>query len=147
MSNSLQKKNVSMMVFKTLCILGLTAVGVYAGIAAAQQYPVMSSGVGRIAETITTSYSSLGKLMIATAYIAGIGFAAAAVFKFKQHRDNPTQIPIGTPIALLAVGVILIFLPGIISPVGETMFGEAKVNNAAGGFTGGGAANIPGGTD
>ena len=104
----------------------------------------LAVNIGGIADTITGSFSSIGKLMIATAYIAGMGFSVAAVFKFKQHRDNPTQIPVGTPIALLAIGVVLIFLPGIIAPVGETMFGNSSTN-AAGGFTGGGATGIPGG--
>lgn len=105
-----------------------------------------NTGIGGMAGSITESFSNVGRLMISTAYIAGIGFSIAAIFKFKQHRDNPTQIPIGTPIALLAIGIILIFLPGIIAPAGETIFGSNNVNNAAGGFTGAGANAIPGAT-
>lgn len=44
-------------------------------------------------------------------YIAGISFAIAAIIKFKQHKDNPTQIPIGTPVALLFIAAALLFLP------------------------------------
>lgn len=102
--------------------------------------------VGIIAENVTKSFQSLGKLMAATSYLAGFGFAISGVFKFKQHKDNPTQIPIGTPIALLAVGVVLIFLPGIIRPAGYTIFGStAELNETAGGFLGGGATHMPGG--
>lgn len=101
-----------------------------------------ATGVGALAGSITSSFEGIGKLMIATAYVAGIGFAIAAIFKFKQHRDNPTQIPIGTPVALLAVGIVLIFLPGIIKPAGETIFGN-NATNAAGGFTGGGVNALP----
>ena len=111
--------------------------------AAAAAAPVGS--IGELATNVTGSFSSLGKLMAATSYLAGFGFAIAGVFKFKQHKDNPTQIPMGTPIALLVVGIILIFLPGIIKPAGVTIFNSADLNNTAGGFTGGGAENMPGG--
>ena len=102
--------------------------------------------IGDIADTIVKSFQSIGKLMLATSYIAGIGFTIGSIFKFKQHRDNPTQIPIGAPIALLGIAVVLIFLPGIIKPVGLTLFGStADLENMAGGFTGGGACNgLPG---
>ena len=100
--------------------------------------------VGEIAEKVTGSFAKLGKLMVAVAYLAGFGFTIAAIFKFKQHKDNPTQIPMGTPIALLVVGIVLIFLPGIIKSGGATVFGE-KAQESAGGFTGEGATKVPGG--
>lgn len=99
--------------------------------------------IGNLADHVTDSFTSLGKLMAATSYLAGFGFAIAGVFKFKQHKDNPTQIPMGTPIALLVVGIVLIFLPGIIRPAGVTIF-NADVNTV-GGFKGTGAENMPGG--
>lgn len=89
--------------------------------------------LGGIAEQITSSFEGIGKLILGIAFVAGLGFTMASIFKFKQHKDNPTQIPLGTPIALLAVGVALIFLPNIIAPAGQTIFGkEVK----AGGFQG-----------
>jgi len=104
--------------------------------------------LGTLAENVTKSFQQLGKLMTATAYISGFGFAIAGIFKFKQHKDNPTQIPMGAPISLLAVGIILIFLPGIIRPTGMTIFNdEAGLNTTAGGFTGQGAVNMPGGAN
>jgi len=109
-------------------------------------YAFATDTIGNLAQNVTGSFQQLGKLMAATSYLAGFGFAIAGVFKFKQHKDNPTQIPMGTPIALLAVGVILIFLPGIISPIGYTIF-NADINNSAGGFKGGGAQSMPGGNN
>lgn len=107
-----------------------------------------SQGIGVIATNVTTAFASLGKLMIATAYLAGFGFTIVSIFKFKQHKDNPTQIPIGTPLALLAIGVSLIFLPGLVAPIGQTLFGSSSsLKDIAGGFTGTGAAKIPGGED
>lgn len=40
-----------------------------------------------------------------------------AVYNFKQHKDNPTQLPIGTPIALVAIAAALLFLPSIIGVI------------------------------
>lgn len=98
--------------------------------------------LANLATNVTAQFTAIGQLMIGVAYIAGIGFGISAVFKFKQHKDNPTQIPIGTPFALLAVSVILVFLPALYAPAGESIFGSTS---AAGGFTGSGASSMPGG--
>jgi hypothetical protein len=36
-----------------------------------------------------------------------------AIIHFKQHKDVPTQIPIGTPISLEFIAAALLFLPTI----------------------------------
>ncbi len=90
------------------------------GLALAQDEGAMK-GIAKIAQNVTGSFGSIAQLFLAIAYIAGVGFAVAAIFKFKQHKDNPTQIPLGTPIALLAIAVSLIFLGYFIKPLGETL--------------------------
>lgn len=70
-----------------------------------------SNTIGEIAQNVTSSFTSLTKLITASSYLAGIGFSAAAITKFKAHQDNPTQIPVGTPVALVAVAAILTFMP------------------------------------
>lgn len=45
--------------------------------------------------------------------------------KFKQHKDNPSQIPIGTPIALVLIAGGVLFLPSLLGAFGATMFGHA----------------------
>lgn len=100
-----------------------------------------SKHLGDIATDITDSFAGIATLMIAIAYIAGLGFVLAAIFKFKQHKDNPTQIPLGTPLAMLVIGVVLIFLPSIFGPAGKTIFGDsAKIGE----IKGGGFQQIPG---
>jgi intracellular multiplication protein IcmD len=54
-----------------------------------------------------------------------LGFSIGAIMKFKQHKDNPTQIPIGTPIALIFIAAALLFLPTILGIAGATMFGSS----------------------
>jgi intracellular multiplication protein IcmD len=105
-------------------------------IAAAVGYVGAAFGVDTIADIatrVTGSFSALAKLITAIAYVAGLGFAVGSIFKFKAHKDNPTQIPIGTPIALLFVGAALVFMPNVFTATGQTVFGNTT---AVGGSSG-----------
>lgn len=97
-----------------------------------------SSGksLGDVAQQITGSFSGLARLLTASAYIAGIGFALSAILKFKQHKDNPQQVPIGTPIALLFIAAGLIFLPTIFSIANQTIFAGQGTSGGVSGTTG-----------
>lgn len=107
-------------------ILGLYAIDILAA---------DNTGLAGIAANVTGTFDSLAKLLLGGAYLAGFGLTIAAIFKFKQHKDNPQQVPMGTPITMLLVGIALIFLPSIIKPAGESIFGsDAK----SGGITGSG---------
>ncbi|MFZ1021349.1 MAG: hypothetical protein WCE82_10870 [Halobacteriota archaeon] len=44
----------------------------------------------------------------------GVGFIIAAIYKFWQSKLNPTQIPIGTPIALL-VALVKLAMQNVVS--------------------------------
>ena len=92
--------------------------------------------LGKVASTITSSFGQLAKLITAGAYMAGIGFCMASMLKFKAHKDNPTQIPIGTPVALLFIGAALIFLPNIFRIAGYTIFGGTSGAGGVSGTTG-----------
>ena len=78
--------------------------------------------LGDMASMITGSFTNISKLITAGSYIAGLGFAVSAIMKFKQHKDNPQQIPIGTPIGLTFIAAALLFLPSILGITGSTMF-------------------------
>lgn len=80
--------------------------------------------LGGMASQIVGSFENLTKLITAASYLAGLGFAIGAIMKFKQHKDNPSNIPIGTPIALLFIAAALLFLPTILGIAGSTMFGS-----------------------
>jgi len=79
-----------------------------------------------VAESVLLTLEPLARMITAVAYIAGLGFGIGAILKFKAHKDNPTQIPVGTPIALLFIAAALIFLPTIFTIAGTTLFGEGK---------------------
>jgi len=125
-------------ILKLVALIGLGIAGFYAASALA-----VANDIAGIANQVSGTFQSLGKLMAATAYLAGFGLTIAAIFKFKQHKDNPQQTPMGTPITMLLVGVALIFLPNIIQPAGTSIFGTGA---AVGGFTGSGINAAPGAT-
>jgi intracellular multiplication protein IcmD len=84
-----------------------------------------SNTLGTMATSLTSTFAAVGNLITGGSYIAGLGFSIGAIMKFKQHKDNPTQIPIGTPIALVFIAAALLFLPTILSVTGNTMFGSS----------------------
>lgn len=90
-------------------------------------YAASNMTIGSMASNITKTFSSVAKLITAGSYLAGLAFAVGAIMKFKQHKDNPTNIPVGTPIALLFIATALLFLPSILSIAGGTMFGADAV--------------------
>lgn len=97
------------------------------------------SGVGSVAAQVTSNVANLARLVTAAAYVAGMAFAVGAIVKFKAHKDNPTQIPIGTPIALLFVGAALIFVPTVFRVGGATLFGASGSVAGVSGITSFGA--------
>lgn len=112
--------NLSMVLFSTF-----TSTMVFAG----------QQTIGNLASNVTGSIGQLAQLATAGAYVAGFGFAIAAILKFKAHKDNPTQIPVGTPIALLLIAVALIFVPTIFGVTGATLFGSAGQTGTISGVT------------
>lgn len=81
-----------------------------------------AQNIGSVASTIYSNFANIAKLITAGAYIAGLGFSIGAIMKFKQHKDNPTQVPIGTPIALVMIAACLLFLPSILGVAGQSIF-------------------------
>jgi intracellular multiplication protein IcmD len=94
-----------------------------------------STTLGSVATAVTANFSSLSKLITSGSYLAGLGFSTASILKFKSHKDNPTQIPVGTSAALTAVSAALLFLPSVVSIAGSTTFDASSVKAAASGVT------------
>ena len=102
-----------------LVILALSTVSAYAAI-------------GDMAGLLNDQLTNVANLIGSIGYVAGMGFGVASVFKFKQHRDSPTQVPIGTPFAMLAVAVALVYLPSLITEAGSSAFSDGKISGATG---------------
>lgn len=106
----------------------------------AQEAAAGAKTIGQVASGISQSFQQVGKLITGGSYLAGLAFAIGAIMKFKQHKDNPTQIPIGTPISLVFVAAALLFLPSLMGTLGQSMFGGGKTAGPSGTvITGGGS--------
>lgn len=108
---------------KNYSSIAVRLVALSAVVAAGATYAGSSLTLGGMASSITGSFTSLTKLVTAGSYLGGLGFSIGAIMKFKQHKDNPTNIPVGTPIALTFIAAALLFLPSILGVTGSTLFG------------------------
>lgn len=79
--------------------------------------------IGSVSKNITDSFSSLAKFLTGGSYLIGLAFAISAIIKFKQHKDNPAQIPIGIPISIGLIAGVFLFLPSMLNAIGFSIFG------------------------
>jgi len=93
------------------------------------------SGIGAVASQAIGNLGNVAKLVTAGSYVAGMAFGVAAVVKFKAHKDNPTQIHISQPIALLFISAALLFIPSVFQSTGGTLFGSSGVQAGISGFS------------
>lgn len=85
---------------------------------------VYAANLSEAANNIVHAIDGISGLLIALAYVCGLGYAVSAIMKFKNHKDNPQQMPISTPITELFIAIALLFLPTIAKISGMTIFGE-----------------------
>lgn len=90
------------------------------------------TGIGAMANQINSSMTAIAELIGSVSYVAGLAFLMGALLKFKQHRDNPTQTPIGTPFTYFGISVCLVFLPNLLTATGDTVFTDAKSKGSTG---------------
>jgi intracellular multiplication protein IcmD len=120
------------------CLFALICFGI--GTAALAAAETTGVGIGSVAANVTSNVANIARLITAASYVAGMAFAVGAIAKFKGHKDNPTQIPISTPIALLFVGAALLFAPTVFKVTGGTLFGSSGIVGSVSGITSFGAA-------
>ena len=98
------------------------------------------SGIGG---NITKSVSSVAKILSNVALISGIGFILAAFFKFHQHKQQPTQVPLSQGITLLLIGSGLTLFPIMIPTARNSIAGSSASIST---LSGSGIGKIIGGT-
>ncbi len=111
------------------------ALVVFAADAAFAATSSTSLTLGSVASNVTGTFAKLTQLITASAYIGGMGFSVGAIMKFKAHKDNPAQTPIGQPVGLLIVAMALLFLPTILGITGNSIFGTTATQSTNKGVT------------
>lgn len=106
-------ENNSIITYFVIFLLGAFANSVWA-----------SNELRLLAENIKITFSLLKEIMTYAAYASGMGFCVIGLLKFKAHKDNPAQIPLSTPIVLIAVSTGLLFLPTVFDVAGDAIFGN-----------------------
>jgi hypothetical protein len=72
----------------------------------------MSLGsVGDIATTLSTVVMGISKLLFYAIIVCGIAFILGAIIQYKNHRANPQQVRLSTPVIFLIVGIVLVGFP------------------------------------
>ena len=77
-----------------------------------------------IQTNIASATQTVGKILVDIALLAGIGFVLASLFKFHQHKLNPTQVPISQGVTLLLVGAALLVFPALLSTTTKAVFNK-----------------------
>ena len=72
------------------------------------------------------SFDKLTHVIFAAAYISGLGFAVAAIVKFKAHKDNPQQTVLGKPTALVFTGASIPFIDKATATAGASVFAQSS---------------------
>ena len=104
--------------------LGIVAIAASIGAQFAFADTTAPLSMGQVASQVTSNFGPVAQFLTASFYLLGLGFMGSAIFKFKAHKDNPTQIQIGTPIALTFIGAAFLFTPSLFGTAGQTLFGS-----------------------
>jgi intracellular multiplication protein IcmD len=86
-----------------------------------------TQSIGDIAANITSTFESVAKLITASAYLTGAGMFFISIFQFRQHKENPTQVPLSKPMMFLALGCALLFFPTFVNMTEHTIFGDSAI--------------------
>lgn len=71
----------------------------------------VAQSLGDIANNLLGPTRGITQLMYGVSYVAGAGMLIMALMQYKAHRDNPSQVRLGTPIAFFIFGLIFVLIP------------------------------------
>lgn len=117
--NKLSKNSISKYTLFLIVVMCLITVDGFA--------QVGKQDLGDLSQNIRGSSGGILTLFFGMSVVAGLCFAVASAFKFKHHKDSPTQVTVGQPISLLMLGAAMIWLPFIIRSIGVTITGEKDI--------------------
>lgn len=69
------------------------------------------TGLGLVAKNMMEPVGLFGDMINTACWLLGGAFLLISIIKYKQHRTNPTMVPISTVVFLVVAGGILVGLP------------------------------------
>ncbi len=70
-----------------------------------------SNSIGDVANNLMGPTSLVTKLVEIGCYVIGLAFVMMSIAQYKIHRQSPKLVPLATPITLLVLGVVALFIP------------------------------------
>ncbi|MBV53728.1 MAG: type IV secretion protein IcmD [Coxiellaceae bacterium] len=98
----------------------LAGVSLLLGVTYAGDYPTISS----ISTNMQTTIGYVASIITNVALVVGIALICASFFKMKQHKDQPTQVPISNGVTLLVIGAALTIFPLLLPTANQAAFGS-----------------------
>ena len=86
-----------------------------------------------IASNMTETVTSVANIISNVALVVGLSLVCASFFKLKQHKDQPTQVPISNGVTLLVIGAALTVFPLLLPTANQAAFGSGVSTGTVGG--------------
>ncbi|TAL39908.1 MAG: hypothetical protein EPN97_01585 [Alphaproteobacteria bacterium] len=83
--------------------------------------------LSNIVNNVTVSWGKFQNVLSAVSWLLGAGLGTIAVFKFKDHVDNPQQTPLSAGVKRMLAGGMFLSLPFMINAVRGSLFGNQVV--------------------
>ncbi len=81
--------------------------------------------LGDVLTNVLGSWGNVQNVFSTIAWVAGAFLGVAAIFKFKDHVDNPMQHPLSAGVKRMIAGGMFLSLPFTIKAVNGSLFGNA----------------------
>ena len=85
--------------------------------------------VGNIIINANDAWSGMTNIFSAIAWIVGAALGCIAIFKFKDHVDNPQQTPLSAGVKRMLAGGMLLSLPFSLQAMRGSLFGAQGVGS------------------
>jgi len=89
--------------------------------------------ISAIASNMQSTVSSVALIISNVALVVGLSLVCASFFKLKQHKDQPTQVPISNGVTLLVIGAALTVFPLLLPTANQAAFGSSVTTGTVGG--------------
>lgn len=111
------------------CLPVIVGVGLVSGVCFADG----DLTIAAIASNMQSTVSSVANIISNVALVVGLSLVCASFFKLKQHKDQPTQVPISNGVTLLVIGAALTVFPLLLPTANQAAFGSSVTTGTVGG--------------
>ena len=98
----------------------LVGIGLIVGVSYADGSDVT---IQTISDNMKNTIGFTASIISNVALIVGIALICASFFKLKQHKDQPTQVPVSNGVTLLVIGAALTIFPVLLPTANKAAFG------------------------